>query len=108
MRRFTCGVEPKLCTGGLSMASHGLGNAIRTHSSPQEAFACKRRSMIAEGWTPIGAREFRPPAGVNDGYIMVLNKPSHFGGELRKGKTGEKGTGKSRVMTKSGRAGYIA
>jgi hypothetical protein len=108
MRRFTCGVEGNKCSGGGTMASHGLGGFIKTHSSPQEAFRCKRASLIAEGYEQIGSREFRPPKGVGGGYILVLSKPSHFGGELRKGKTGEKGTGKARVMNNSGRAGYIA
>lgn len=108
MRRYVCGVETGKCSGGNSFASHGLGNSIKTHSSPQEAFACKRRSLLADGWTQIGAKEFSPPEGVNDGCVMVLTRPGKFGGELRKGKTGEKGTGKGRVMPNSRRAGYVA
>lgn len=108
IRRYTCGVEPNKCSGGTSFASHGLGNSIRTHSSPQEAFRCKRASLLAEGWEQIGAKEFSPPPGVNGGFVMVLTRPGKFGGELRKGKTGEKGAGKARVMPNSGRAGYVA
>jgi hypothetical protein len=90
------------------MCSSGLGNGVRTHSSPQEAFGCKRKSLIAQNWEQIGAKEFRPPAGVNDGFILVLTRPGKYGAEMRGGKSGEKGTGKGRVMPKSGKSGYIA
>jgi hypothetical protein len=103
MRRYVCGTPVGSCSGGSSMVSARLGNGQRTHASPQEAFKCYYRYLVSVGYEPIGHRELRAPDGSG---ILVLTKKSHFGGELRSGKGGEK-SGKSRFMPMGRRPGLI-
>lgn len=49
--------------------------------------------LKAQGYIPVGAREFLTPGG---GPVLVLSKKSKFGGRLRNGKLGE------RLMPKRG------
>jgi hypothetical protein len=56
---------------------------VKTHVKSSDAFACYRRWLLAQGYEEVGPHDFRPPQG---GPILVLNKPSHFGGKLRQGK----------------------
>lgn len=97
MRKYVCGVEAAECTGALASTSAGLrGKIIKAHGSSNEAFKCKRRSLIASGYEEVGPREFRPPGG---GPILVLTKKSRFGAALRSGKRGAGTAGEmSRVM----------
>lgn len=85
---YACGVEKDFCSGTLAKTNHGLGvpsNTIRAHASPEEAFRCARKALIAQGWEQLSSREYRPAGG---GAIRVLTKQSRFGGRLRNGKEG--------------------
>jgi len=109
MRAYLCGTPSSDCTGSNTPVSAWLGGSRmqRTHSTPQDAFKCYKRHLIKNGYEPIGSRELRAPAETGLG-ILVLTKPSHFGAELRGGKTGKKGasTGK-RLMPKGRRSGVM-
>jgi hypothetical protein len=69
------------------MGNNSLGKTIKAHGSSEQAFKCYEQYLLRNGYKKIGSREFQPIAG---GPVMVLTKKSHFGGRLRKGKSGEK------------------
>jgi hypothetical protein len=81
---YLCGVPTNECNGGQSQLAAGLGCG-KSHSTHKEAFACKRAHLRSQGFVQVGAREFRDP---RDGVILVLDKISHFGARLRRGKEG--------------------
>ena len=89
MRRYACGVPTSICQGAMTIVPRSL-KGMKTHGSRMEAFRCRVAWLLAQGYTRIGGREFRPPGGI--GPVMVLTKKSRFGGELRGGKRGVKGT----------------
>lgn len=101
MRRYMCGTPAKSCGGGQMETNGGFQ---RVHVSPQEAFKCYRRHLVLEGYELIGSRELRPPGG---GPILVLSKPSHFGGELRGGKRAANMGNAKRLNPKNGKAGLM-
>ena len=102
---YTCGVDEKRCSGSKMTASQGLRNFLKIHGSPEEAFKCKARDLVAnEGYTQIGPREFSPKDG---GPILVLTKKSKFGGILRRGKRGTETGSTNRVMPKKRGGGFI-
>lgn len=82
---FTCGVPRDACSGTPTPMSAGLRQteARKAHSSPEEAFRCMRRHLLASEYTQIGGRDFKPPG---DGEVIVLTKQSRYGGRLRAGK----------------------
>jgi hypothetical protein len=108
--KFTCGVPEHHCGGGLMRVSQGIKIAIKSgtmkvHSSSEEAFRCRARYLTkVKGYTRVGNREFAPPDG---GPIEVLAKKSHFGGQLRKGKSAEASSGIT-VMPKRHMSGLVA
>ncbi len=86
MRKYVCGVNPSECSGAVLQTSAGLrGKIVKAHGSPLEAFRCKRRDLLRQGYKEVGMREFSPPDG---GPILVLTKKSRFGAALRGGKRG--------------------
>ena len=99
--RILCGVPVASCGGTGYVTKQQI--SPKAHGSRDEAFRCMRRHLIAQGYVPIGPREFRPPDG---GCILVLTKKSRFGGRLRTGKRAEGGTTTSRFMPDRG-AGII-
>lgn len=82
---YMCGVEKDLCTGTATPMNHGMGQGNKTHTSPESAFSCMRKSLLVQGWTQLGSREFQPPGG---GPIRILTKKTRFGGRMRNGKEG--------------------
>lgn len=91
-----CGVHPDECLGFMpSRLSHALdgmwprkaGKKVHTkvHRTHEEAYQCKKRYLVRQGYTPRRNREFKPPDG---GPILVLDKKCRYGAELRKGKDG--------------------
>jgi hypothetical protein len=84
-RRYLCGTPPANCTGATFIANAGLGKSQKGHTTSVEAFHCYRRWLLAQGYEQTGSREFRKE-GVEG--VLVLEKPSKFGGELRLGKMG--------------------
>lgn len=101
MRKYMCGTPADTCGGGKMETNMGWQNV---HSSPQDAFKCYRRWLIKQGYTLVGTRELRPP---NGGPILVLTKPSHFGGEMRGGKKAQNLSKSKRLNPKGGRAGLM-
>jgi hypothetical protein len=59
-----------------------LPSAIRSHATPEEAFACYRAWLLRQGYRQLGGREFLSP----EGTIIVLTKRRRFGAVLRGGK----------------------
>lgn len=70
MRRYLCGCPAASCTGGGIQINAALRSATKAHTDRSQAFK----------WTPRGT-------------ILILDRMSQFGGELRRGKN-EKGQGK--------------
>ncbi len=98
MRAYLCGVPRESCQGGLKQVNAFLRAMVfRVHSSPESAFACHKRYLVSRGFVPVGNRELLNP---ETGAIRVMTKKSRFGGRLRRGKSGEKGT--ARVMAYKG------
>ena len=75
-----CGVPKERCSGAQGQTSNGLKGS-KTHSTPQEAFACYRRYLLKDGYIQVGNREFTK----GDGPIVVLTKKSKFGGKMLRG-----------------------
>lgn len=71
--------------------------SLKIHSTPQEAFKCYSQHLERTGHEKISSREFRLP----EGGILVLTKPSRYGGKLRKGKNDLKGSSGARFMPDS-------
>jgi len=103
---FLCGVPKEACTGGLHTANVGLYKSIKAHASRREAMHCYIRYLLGTGYRQLSAREFQPIQG---GEVLVIPKVSKFGGELKRGKTGEEGgkQSKKRVMPEINHAGMI-
>lgn len=83
---YICGVVDSLCTGSVKKVSNGIGKARKAHMSGKEAFRCKARSLLSQGYAQLDSRAFSPPDGV--GPIVVLSRPSKYGCRLRPGKEG--------------------
>jgi hypothetical protein len=85
--KYTCGVPSAQCGGGKFGTSAGLSSTSQNHGheTPQEAFQCRRAYLIACGYTPVGSRAFQPPPDKGT-EILILTKPSRFGGKMRGGK----------------------
>jgi len=85
-----CGVPEGSCTGSKYTTDQKL--PAKGHSTHEEAFRCMRRYLTSTGWTQDGlsSREFRPPEGVNGGYVRILTKKTRYGARLRWGKLGER------------------
>jgi len=85
-RRFMvlCGVPEGECVGALFTTDQQLGTT-KGHGSHEEAFKCRVRYLLKQGYTRIGTRDFRPPDG---GPVLILGKKSRYGGRLRLGKFG--------------------
>lgn len=79
--KYLCGTPQDKCCGANSQVASALKNS-KTHSTPQESFACYAAYLIGDGYTQVGPREFSK----NNGPILVLNKKSRFGCTLRGGK----------------------
>lgn len=77
--RWMCGVDKGICTGSTLVAGGHLGKVIQAHGDPAQAFKCKRRSLLLQGYTQIGPREFCKDGGP----ILVLNKKTRFGFRVR-------------------------
>jgi hypothetical protein len=91
-RVVMCGTPTEHCTGAKVTVNAFLrGASPKAHASHSEAYRCHRRYLVdVLGYEDIGSRCFRPPPGVNNGYIRVLGRKSKFGAELRLGKMGER------------------
>lgn len=85
--RYTCGVPKSHCGGSNVATSAGLSSTSqsRAHGSPQEAFRCRSQYLEAQGYTKLSSRTFQPPPHIGGG-VLVLTKPSRFGGKMRGGK----------------------
>jgi len=99
-----CGTPPAHCTGGTVATNAFLrATAPKAHQSHSDAYRCHRRYLVEVlGYEDIGNRVFRPPPGVNNGYLRVLTKKSRFGSRIRAGKEGARWMPKMR-----GRGGVI-
>ncbi len=93
MRRYLCGVKNG-CTGGNIETPKGM---MKGHPTSTEAFKCKCRSLLRQGYIQSGSREF----SLNDEPILVLSKKTHFGGVIRGGKT-EKSSSRGAFMLRHG------
>lgn len=85
--KYTCGVPAAECGGSKITVSAGLSSSSqgRAHGTPQEAFRCRKAYLVSLGYTPTGTRTLSPPPHIGGG-VLVLTKPSHFGGRMRGGK----------------------
>lgn len=85
--KYLCGTPSKNCVAGTVIANNGLNKACKAHSSREDAFRCYVRYLRSIGYTQLenDGRAFRPSDG---GPVLVLNKKSKFGAELRPGKSG--------------------
>ena len=104
MRVHACGVPGEHCKGSAVVINKA---GAKAHKTPQEAFKCRRKYLIAQGYTPVGNRELRDPL---TGEVTVLTKPSRFGAPLRLGKRGEQGsayTGNRVTYVRPGAAGAV-
>ena len=101
--RYLCGTPDNSCTGSHAVLWEHIGKT-KTHSSHEEAFACYRRYLVEQGYTPIGSRAYSPPDG---GPILVIDKKSRFGGWLRRGKSEGVGRGASRYMPRYRVSGLV-
>jgi hypothetical protein len=72
------------CCGARLKISPGLSDDLKSHATPEEAFACHRAWLLRQGYKQVGGREFESP----DGTIVVLTKRRRFGAVLRSGKEG--------------------
>ena len=100
-RWYVCGVPRDICTGGtIARASARItkDGPNKAHGSPLEAFRCKKRHLLLQGYEAVGQREFRKPGG----GIVVLTKKSRFGARLRSGKEGRAMDGANRGMAGGG------
>lgn len=91
MYKVLCGVPADSCSGAntdVNARMESKGGGRKLHSSHEEAFKCHARFLVAQGYAQVGSREFQ----LEDGPILVLTKKSRFGGRMRPGKSGEKGT----------------
>src|SRR5689334_11732959 len=88
--KYTCGTPRNACSGSTLSVSHGLSGTSQAHghSSPEEAFKCHRAHLLGQGYTQLDGRALRPPVGPDGelGEVVILTKPSRFGGMLRGGK----------------------
>lgn len=82
--KFLCGTPLSHCTGSNGGGVSGGLKGAKLHGSPEEAFKCHAKYMIADGYVQVGNREFCK----GDGPIVVLTKKSKFGAMLRGGKGG--------------------
>ncbi len=82
-KRRLCGVPVEECRGILLRVSKAL-HGVKSHSTPQEAFACYRSWLLRTGYRQVGSREFESP----EGRIVVLTRKRRFGAVLRAGKEG--------------------
>jgi len=85
--KYTCGVPSAYCQGSKIATSAGLSSSSQghAHGTPEEAFRCRRAHLISQGYIPIGSRALQPPPHIG-GLVLVLTKPSRFGGKMRGGK----------------------
>lgn len=89
MRRYLCGCPAASCTGGGIQINAALRSATKAHTDRSQAFKCFSRYLLSTGHTRLSSREYETPRGT----ILILDRMSQFGGELRRGKN-EKGQGK--------------
>ena len=73
-QRFLCGVSEG-CNGSLIHTNKNIARSIKTHSTSFEAFKCKVKYLIRQGYMQIGSKEFVK----ENGPVLVLTKPSRFG-----------------------------
>lgn len=102
-----CGTPSAHCTGGAVSSNAFLRPmAPKAHPTHSAAYTCYRRYLVEVlGYEDISgesARTFRPPPGVNNGYLRVLTKKSKFGSRIRAGKEGARWMPKMR-----GRSGVV-
>lgn len=108
MRKVYCGTPIDTCNGSmvtLNAAWTPDGNknkkSGKVHASHEEAFRCYCRHLISIGYERVGKREF----ALNGGPVLVIDKPSRFGAEFRKGKEGDKSS--SRFTPMRGRGAVV-
>ena len=84
MAAFMCGVDPEKCVGSKDQLSTGMKNYRgKVHSTRDEAFSCMVQSLLAQGYIPLGKREFEHP---ETHVVRVLTKRCRYGARLREGK----------------------
>jgi hypothetical protein len=99
-----CPTPRDYCTGSHGTYSASLDKKnIKKHGTHDEAFNCYCQYLQKTGHTRISKREWLQPQG----GIMLLSKVAKFGAELRAGKSGETGQGKSRGMPSVRNGGVI-
>ncbi len=89
LNRYLCGTPAIHCEGALMKIDKR--HNLQCHSSPQEAFKCHRRYLIAHAGHSETAnrRELLTP----NGEIRVLTRPANFGAHIRRGKNENTGGG---------------
>lgn len=83
---YLCGCPETECVGSMSGdVSNSMRNLRRkVHGSRRDARRCYIRYLLRQGYTRTdNASCFASP---DDGPVIVLNRESKFGGELRSGK----------------------
>jgi hypothetical protein len=101
----TCGVPKDSCSGTSSRVNMALGTSRKLHPSPEDAFRCRQRYLIKEGYRQLGPRDFQDP---NTGEVLVLTKPSRYGAMLRNGKEGTRNMSNVKIRGGGRRGGNIA
>ena len=101
----TCGSPRDLCSGASSRVNQALGGGRKLHSTPQDAFRCRQRSLVASGYQQLGPREFLAPDGSG---VLVLTKACRFGSALRNGKEGTRNMSNVKIRGGGRRGGTIA
>lgn len=77
---WLCGVDKGLCTGtgiiaGAPYMHKPSDPLLRAHMGPEDAFKCKVRSLIIQGWERIEPRVFRKEGQP----LLIIPKRSKFG-----------------------------
>lgn len=101
----TCGCPKDHCSGTLSRVNMALGTNRKLHPSPEDAFRCRQRHLVAIGYKQLGPRDFQDP---ETGEVLVLTKPSRFGSMLRNGKEGTRNMSNTKIRGGGRRGGNIA
>ena len=83
-QRYLCGTPEKECQGALTSVSPKWKGSHKTHGTREDAMRCYRHHLINNLGYLAGdsTRELIAP----DGRRLILSKPSHFGGLMRRGK----------------------
>jgi hypothetical protein len=77
-----CPVPMASCSGAVLDAGN-CAKRVKYHQTHDEVLNCEGRHLVAQGYTRLSRKEYRPP---NGGEILLLSRKP--GARVRKGKQG--------------------